>query len=387
MKTILWLTEGFPIATEPYTGDGIERRAKAVSIYNRVFLIYVKKNKNLKRGEIQFEERIYNENFKAFIYQYPSIGRFSVFLDFFLSNYYFFSLYFKAFKNLKREYGKPDGIQVNIAMKVGAVALYYKWKWRIKYIVVESWSWVLPEEQSLLRKKGWMFRFLTQKVYKNATQVVVLSKHLGEMINQHLRPISFKVIPNVVDKTIFFPSRHIHNPVFRFIHISNLAPTKNIEQIVIAFAKILQQGYKAELLIHAPSNELLTEQIKTLKLEKSVILKDEARQQVLADSIRSSDALILFSLYETFGNVIIEAQACGVPVITSDYPTFFEIVEDGVNGVIAKGKDASALVPAMIYCIKNRNSFDSQKISSKALQLYSFERIGKMFDDVYSTHF
>jgi len=39
MKNIVWLTEWLPTPAEPYSGDGIERRAKAASLYNDIVII------------------------------------------------------------------------------------------------------------------------------------------------------------------------------------------------------------------------------------------------------------------------------------------------------------------------------------------------------------
>ncbi len=388
MKNILWLTEWLPTLLEPYNGDSIERRAKAASLYNNIFIIYVKKDPHLRFGKVEIQERVYNEHCRAFIYHYPSINKFSRFLDFFLSNYYFIWLHYKALLAFKKKYGKPSGIQVNVTMKNGIIALYYKWIWQINYIVVEGWSLFLPEEKPQFKNKSWLFRFFAYKVLKQTSLLITVSKHLGEIINRFIINVPYRVIPNVVDKTIFFPASKISkHDVFRFIHISNLARAKNIGQILFALKQVLSLGYRVELIIHAPLSETLKEQIASLKLENNVVLKKEANQHLLADSIRASDVLILFSLYETFGNVIIESQACGLPVITSDYPTFSETVENNINGVIAKGKDASALVEAMIYCIKNQSEFNRYKISMNAIQRYSFERIGKMFDEVYKEYF
>lgn len=43
MKNILWLTEWWPNELEPFSGDGIERRAKAASLYNNIVVIFIKK--------------------------------------------------------------------------------------------------------------------------------------------------------------------------------------------------------------------------------------------------------------------------------------------------------------------------------------------------------
>ena len=388
MKNVLWFTEWLPSSFEPFNGDGIERRAKAASIYNNIFIIHVKKNPHLPFGKVKKEERVYNDHCRAFIYYYPSIRKFSRFLDVFLSNYYFIRLYCKALRTFRKKYGKPSGIQVNVTMKNGIIALYSKWLWRINYVVVEGWSIFLPESKQKLKDKGWLFFFFTRRVLKQASLVITISKHLGEMINRYVVDVPYKVIPGVVDKDIFFPrEKYSENNIFRFIHISNLDHAKNIEQILRGLKQVLSMGYHAELVIHAPFNKTLQEKIVSLDLSGNIILKEEAHQHLLADSIRSSDALILFSLYETFGNVVIEAQACGLPVITSNYPTFSETVENNINGIIANGKDAAALSEAMITCIKNKGKFDSDQISKNAIATYSFDRIGKMLDEVYRQYF
>jgi len=388
MENILWLTEWLPSAFEPFNGDGIERRAKAASLYNNIFIIYVKKNISLPFGKVKKEERIYNGHCKAFIYYYPSIQKFSRFLDLLLSNYYFISLHCKALRAFKKKYGKPAGIQVNVTMKNGIIALYTRWLWRINYIVVEGWSLFLPESRPRLKDKTWVFRFFARKVLQKASLVVTVSRHLGDMINSHVVKVPFKVIPSVVDKNIFFPDEIVRqHKVFRFIHISNLDYAKNIKQILLGLRQVLSEGYHVELVMHVPFSKDLQEQIAVLELEKYIILREEVVKSLLANSIRSSDALVLFSLYETFGNVVIEAQACGIPVITSNYPTFFETVENNVTGIIANGIDAVALSAAMIDCIQNKNRFDKNRISSDAISHYSFERIGKMLDKVYKNCF
>jgi glycosyltransferase involved in cell wall biosynthesis len=388
MKNILWLTEWFPSSFEPFNGDGIERRGKAASLHHNIFVIYVKKKPGLGFGKIETEERTYNSHYKAFLYFYPSIRKFNRVLDLLLSNYYFLKLHCKAIRDFKKRYNKPDGIQVNVAMKNGVIALLCKWLWHIDFIVVEGWGLFLPESIPRFKDKNWLFRFFAHQVFKQAILLITVSNHLGKMIRANIAEVSYKVIPSVVDKTIFYPAQEsLEHKVFRFIHISNLDYSKNIQQMLSGLKLFLASGYQAELIIHAPYSKMLSDEIALLKLGEHVIIKQEAPQPLLADSIRSADVLILFSLYETFGNVVIEAQACGVPVITSDYPTFFETIENEVNGIIAKGKDAGALAEAMINCIKDKYKFDSKRISEKAFSSYSFDLIGKMFDEVYTQYF
>ncbi|MBS1920338.1 MAG: glycosyltransferase [Bacteroidetes bacterium] len=388
MKNILWLTAWWPNDMEPFSGDGIERRAKAASLYNNITVIFIKKNPALKTRRIKLEEKTYNENLRAWIFYYPSITGFFRFFDIIYSNYWFIRLHNRGLKTFKKKYGKPHTVQVNVAMKTGIIALMWRWFKKIQYIIVEGWSLFLPEAKPSLKDESFFFRVLTRKVLGNAVLLVTVSKHLGEMINKNVLKVPYKVIPSTVDKTIFYPSTEIAEPdIFRFIHISTLDNAKNIKEILLALRQVLDLNFRVELIIHAPPKKELDELIKTFQLKNNVTLRGEMQQIKLAESIRSCDALVLFSLYETFGNVVIEAQACGLPVITSDYPTFSETVVNWKNGIIANGKKSSDLCSAMVELIKNKNQFNKNEIAENAKSCYSFERIGKMLDEVYKQYF
>src|SRR5450432_763634 len=137
MKNIVWLTEWLPTELDPYGGYGIERRAKAAFLYNNIVIIYLKKKPGLGFKKIEPEQRIYNENCRAFIYFYPSIGKPGGLADLILSNYYFIRLHSRALHAYRKKNGKPSGIQVNVTMKNGIIACIYKWLWGVHYIVVE----------------------------------------------------------------------------------------------------------------------------------------------------------------------------------------------------------------------------------------------------------
>ena len=110
-----------------------------------------------------------------------------------------------------------------------------------------------------------------------------------------------------------------------------------------------------------------------------------APQQTLSAAIQQSDVLILYSRFETFGCVLIEANACGVPVIVSNLPVFHEIIEEGVNGYFVEGDNPAALSEKLKEFIAEKNTFDKISIAVTAAQKYNFKKIGKQFFDLYQT--
>ena len=67
----------------------------------------------------------------------------------------------------------------------------------------------------------------------------------------------------------------------------------------------------------------------------------------LATAYASADVFVFPSTTDTFGNVILEAQACGLPVVVSDSGGPKELVEDKANGLITKSRDVDDFARAI----------------------------------------
>jgi glycosyltransferase involved in cell wall biosynthesis len=73
----------------------------------------------------------------------------------------------------------------------------------------------------------------------------------------------------------------------------------------------------------------------------------------LAEAYASSDLFVFPSTTDTFGNVIIEAQAAGLPAIVSDVGGPRELVTDGANGLVTKALDATDFTRAIRRLVKD----------------------------------
>ncbi len=158
---------------------------------------------------------------------------------------------------------------------------------------------------------------------------------------------------------------------------------KNPAAIIEAFAIVTKAYPSAILDIFGPGEKRWKDFAVELQAEKNIHFHGEIPQQQLAGFVRQSLALVLYSSYETFGCVIIEANACGIPVVLSDIPVFHETVTEGINGIFAKPKDAGALAERMIEMIKTRSSFNSHAIAATNSK-YNYEKVGKQFSDWYN---
>jgi glycosyltransferase involved in cell wall biosynthesis len=384
MKKVLWLASWFPNRMDPLAGDFIERHAEAASLFNDIYVLHVVKDKGTSlSAKIVIETKLLRERCKVSIIYYTTGFRKLRWLHIFASNLSFCKCYFRAIRTYIREYGRPDCIHVHIALKAGFIALLAKWIYKVPYIVSEQWTGLCPEARPGLDDRSWIFRRLWKMVMKNASSWSAVSNYLGNSIQQRFKLSGFTVIPNIVNTEIFYPEAQLPGP-FRFIHVSVMNFQKNPEQIFEAIALLKQNTADPfTVLIFGEMSPTLTSLADKLGILDRIEAKSPRPQPVLAKDMRRSNALILYSRFETFGCVIIEANACGIPVIVSDIPVLHENVIDGLTGIFVPLNDPARLANRMQWIMRHVKDFDREKITSLTREKYSLGNAGEAFDRLY----
>jgi glycosyltransferase involved in cell wall biosynthesis len=367
-KDILWLVSWFPNETEPLAGDFIERHARAASLLNNIQVLFVVK------GKPRIEKREYAEGAKATLLYFQAGNAFVSALKY---------LYY--FRKLIREYiaanGKPDLVHVHISYRAGLAALYCKWRFKLNYVITEHWTIFCNEAKPGFRDLSLLTRWLIKLVYKKASQVSAVSKYLGDALTKRFSIDPAVRIPNVVDTKVFFPSHK--NPTFRFIHISLLNYQKSPDEIFAAVKQLTElTTIPFELVIYGPIKETHVNSVQELQLQNIIQFRGEVNHDVLSEELRISHALILYSRYETFGCVIIEAYASGVPVVLSDIPVMHENADE-TTGVFAEIENPEALAEKMLWMMNNHRSFDSNHLAAAAEEKYGFLTVARLFDELY----
>jgi len=347
-----------------------------------VQVIYVVKD---EQGEItkdvHIEETSKDGLAEKIIYYYSSAKGISI-LDKYISEKKYRKLYKQAIAAYIAGNGLPALSHVHVGMKAGGIANWLQKENRVTYVVSEHWSGFLSEADDKLEGQPFYLQSLWKKVMTGAGGITAVSDYLAKAIEKKYALPKVAVIPNVVDKTIFYPTPSTSNNI-RFIHISGLEPLKNADAIIEAFAIVQKKYSEARLDIVGPENAVLKALVTKLNAENYIQFHNEVPQTQLAAYVRQSTALILFSSYETFGCVIIEANACGIPVIVSDIPTFHETVTAGINGVFAKANNVNDLAEKMIGVAAGIVSFNKETIAAGS-EKYSYEKVGKQFSDWYT---
>lgn len=382
-KNILWLPSWYPDKINPYNGDFIQRHAKAAGNFDSLQVIYlVRDEMGTVTRDVCIEEYISDNVKEKIIYYYSPHFIFPV-VERFFSGLKYRRIYKKVVSEYFQKAGKPDLVHVHIVLKAGIIAKWIRKKYKIPFLISEHWTGYLPEAKERISDFPFYFKYAWQKIVKRAAGFSAVSEYLGECIKKRAGDFKYKVIPNVIDTRIFYPALNSNSFTTQFIHISGLDSQKNPEGILKAFALLTGMTKDFRLTIVGPQREALKQLARELNLEPFVKYFPEMPQVELVKHVQKADALVLYSNYETFGCVLIEANACGVPVIVSNLKVFHETITDQLNGVYVQKENPEELAEKLFWFVKNREQFDRTTIAARAKELYNFNRIGKLFSDFY----
>jgi len=205
-------------------------------------------------------------------------------------------------------------------------------------------------EDSLMESLTWNYMHW---FYAQMDIIYVNSDHYRQCwVERGIAPEKLRILPRGLDTELFHPSkkqadfwkkRGLREGEVGVLYVGRVSREKNLDLLAASFRRLYAAGVPVRPLIvgdgpySAMMKELLPEGIYTGSLHK----------EELASAYASADFFVFPSTTDTFGNVVIEAQASALPVIVSDVGGPKDLVEDGVDGMITKGQDLDALTAAV----------------------------------------
>ena len=218
--------------------------------------------------------------------------------------------------------------------------------------------------------RTWMRRRMTLWTLRNSKCIVAVSRALKEkMISLGIDGERIEVVHNGLDTTRFHPSDRLacrarlglEERPFTFLFIGYLRSLKGIFTMLQAFRAIPEMERRGARMIMIGEGELQDEaavRIRRFGMSNQVRLVPPIKHDEVPEWIGACDCLLLPSMMEGYPNVLIEAMACGRPVIASRVGGIPEIVRDGRTGRLIEPNDPWALTDAMLEMMKGFE-FDS----------------------------
>jgi glycosyltransferase involved in cell wall biosynthesis len=135
------------------------------------------------------------------------------------------------------------------------------------------------------------------------------------------------------------------------LYVGRISKEKDLDVLAQAYRQLRDEGLSVQLYLvgEGPYLESLNSSL------PQAVFTGYLRGADLATAYASADVFVFPSTTDTFGNVVIEAQASGTPVIVSDTGGPKELVEDNVNGIVTKSHDADDLARAIRELVVDDN--------------------------------
>jgi len=204
---------------------------------------------------------------------------------------------------------------------------------------------------------GVVLRELTRRTLSRASYVITVSKELrGRAVQLGARPSQSKAVPNGCDLSVFFPTAKTHaraqvslpdrSEVILFV--GRLVQSKGVRELLAAFEALVAKRKSVHMVL-AGEGSLEAEIVAFLQrtgLRDRLRVVGPCPPVQIAQWMNAADLVCLPSYSEGCPNTIIEALACGRPVVSTAVGGVTDLV-NSQNGILVAPRDARALTHAL----------------------------------------
>jgi glycosyltransferase involved in cell wall biosynthesis len=192
-----------------------------------------------------------------------------------------------------------------------------------------------------------------------------------------------RVVYNGIDTEKFSPSAQASaGKSTRMIFVGNLIEGKQIDILIKAIDR-LKTKFSLALDVYGsgPKQKQYQQLTWQLNLNHLVKFMGHIENDTLAETLKNYNLLVLPSHYETFGVVLIEAMACGLPVVATAVGAVPEIVDSDEVGILALPDNIDSLAQAIEKALNRQ--WDKNKITAHA-QKFSIKNTVQSLDGIYN---
>jgi glycosyltransferase involved in cell wall biosynthesis len=377
----LFLSAWYPNRYDAMSGLFVRKHADAVSLFCNVTVLYVHADEKINKTEVHVNKfKSVNE-----IYIYFPKGK--EFLKPFMYPIQFVSAYMIGIRQVRKSYGLPDIVHVNILTRTAIPALIILLTKKIPFVVTEHWTRYLPSRNSF---NGIIRKLLTKLAVKRASAIMPVSEDLmNAMIGHGLINKNYKVINNVVEDFFYstpYKDDSYNNHKKQILHISCFDDEqKNISGILRVIKLLSEERNDFTLTIAGTGKD--EKKIKTLASTlhltgDQLIFTGELPPPEIARLVKQADFLLLFSNNENAPVVISESLASGKPVVSTNVGGIPEMI-NSTNGILVNPGDEEALKKALHHMLNHYKDYNANRISADAFGRYSYQHVGEMLFKIY----
>jgi GalNAc-alpha-(1->4)-GalNAc-alpha-(1->3)-diNAcBac-PP-undecaprenol alpha-1,4-N-acetyl-D-galactosaminyltransferase len=226
---------------------------------------------------------------------------------------------------------------------------------------------------------------LRRRLYPQASYVTVLAEETLDYFSS-IAGIRSRIIPNAVTPPVFSPTAEIPKRKIgkTLMAMGRLAHEKGFDLLLNAFALVTEThpDWTLEIVGEGPARPYLESCVQRRRISARVQMPGFTSRPF--DALRRADLFALSSLDEGFPSVLVEAMACGLPVVSFDCPSGpRHIIRHGVDGILVPERDPNALAAALDRLMGDEREL--KRLAARApevSQRFSMEGVMSMWEEL-----
>jgi glycosyltransferase involved in cell wall biosynthesis len=232
------------------------------------------------------------------------------------------------------------------------------------------------------------FRRALERIASRRVEVIAcVSASIRDFVNEQMRlPTAVTVVHNGIPDRRPAPPR-AHNGTRRLISVGRLAPIKNYDALLRAFAELTRRMPRSRLTLvgDGPERQHLERLAERLCIASSVEFKGFSDD--VPGLLAAHDMFVLSSRHEGISVAILEAMRAGLPVVATRVGGVPETVIDGVTGRLVETDDPAAMADVMAEMLGCTANLQAMGAAGRAVQQrrFSLSRMSERYTDLYET--
>lgn len=232
-------------------------------------------------------------------------------------------------------------------------------------------------------------RALLNRWFRKLHGKIAVSKAARNSFSRHF-PGDYRIIPNGVDVERFNPDKpkleKLSHGRPTILYVGRLDPRKGLEHLLKAFPLILKDHPSARLIVvgggRSPS---YYRPYMDAKVDRHISFEGMVPPELIPSYYASCDVYCSPATgKESFGIVLLEAMASGIPVVASDIEGYRQVITDGRDGVLVEPGNPQAFAVAISNLLSHPEVRARLKQNGRATALqFSWERVTKLIEDYY----
>lgn len=286
----------------------------------------------------------------------------------------------KLIKTARLNESNYDAIIAWSGVPAGFVAMMLSERFHIPYVVLLRGADVPFYDKRWSKLDRLLFRYLSPYIWQKSLLTVANSQSLRDLAYKTSRKKKIDIIYNGIDLKRYTGNCDVKINPPQIIAVGRLNKIKGFDLLIHAVAGIKTQ---CQLVIagDGPEKENLENLAKMLGIEKEVILPGRLEKEQLIHFYHESSIFCMSSYNEGMSNAMLEAIACGLPIVTTQVGGAAELVNG--NGIIVPCGDSFALKEALETLLENPSRLEQCR--NRSLQIaadFSWNKITNCFADL-----